>query len=108
MSAPIDEKTLKYLAQLSRIKLEEKEEKKFLKNLREILNYFELLKEVDTEHIEPLSGGTLNQNEFGTGQAITENVFREFEKEERGEKEKLTEQFFEKKDNYLKIPPVFE
>ena len=96
-SNSIDKKTLEYLANLSRIKLEKKEEERFLKDLWEILNYFELLKEVDTENIEPLSGGT-----------ITENVFREFEKEEKEEKEKLKEQFFEKKDNYLKIPPVFE
>ena len=96
-SNSIDKKTLEYLANLSRIKLEKKEEERFLKDLWEILNYFELLKEVGTENIEPLSGGT-----------ITENVFREFEKEEKGEKEKLKEQFFEKKDNYLKIPPVFE
>lgn len=97
MSSSINKKTLEYLANLSRIRLEKKEEGKLLEDLQEILNYFELLKEVGTEDIEPLSGGT-----------TTENVFREFEKEEKEEKEKLKEQFFEKKDNYLKIPPVFE
>ena len=98
MSNLIDKKTLEYLAQLSRLKLEEKEQDKLLKDLQKILDYFEFLKEVDTQHIEPMSGGTININ-----------VFREpKEVEVKDELRNLTDQFLEKEDNYLKIPPVFE
>lgn len=97
MNNSINKKTLEHLAELSRIKINEKEEEKLLKDLREIFNYFNLLKEVDTENIKPLSGGTIDKN-----------VFRGVEAKKDWKKEKLTEQFLENKDNYLKIPPVFE
>jgi len=97
----INKKTLEHLAELSRIKLDEKEVVKLLKDLREIFNYFNLLKEVDTDlsilNIKPLNGGTIDKN-----------VFRSVETPSDWKKEKLTEQFLENKDNYLKIPPVFE
>ncbi|MFA5386364.1 MAG: Asp-tRNA(Asn)/Glu-tRNA(Gln) amidotransferase subunit GatC [Candidatus Paceibacterota bacterium] len=97
MDKLINKKTLEHLAELSRIKLDEKEEQKLLKDLEEILEYFNLLKEVDTENIKPLSGGTIKQS-----------VFRGAEAKNEFKKEKLTEQFLENKDDYLKIPPVFE
>ena len=101
----ISKKTLEYLAELSRIKIEEKKEEKLLKDLREILNYFEELKESNTENIEPVTGGT-----------NLENVFREdefIEADLRGKPalsraEGLIEAFPEKQDGFLKIPPVFE
>jgi aspartyl-tRNA(Asn)/glutamyl-tRNA(Gln) amidotransferase subunit C len=92
----INKKTLEHLAELSRIKLDEQEEAKLLKDLQEIFHYFNLLKEVDTENIEPLGGGTIDRN-----------VFRNTELKSEFKKEKLTDQFLENKDNYLKIPPVF-
>ena len=49
----INKKTLEYLAELSRIKIEGRKEEKLLKDLLEILNYFEELKESNTENIEP-------------------------------------------------------
>ena len=91
----INKNTLKYLAELSRIELKEQEEEKILKDLQKILDYFNLLKEIDTENVEPMMGGT-----------IAKNIFRE--EEEKFKKEKLTEQFLENQDNFLKIPPVFE
>ena len=97
MNNPIDKKALEHLAELSRIKINEKEEEKLLKDLQEIFNYFNLLKEVDTENIKPLSGGTIDKN-----------VFRGVENKNDWKKEKSTEQFLENKDNYLKIPLVFE
>jgi len=97
MNNPINKKTLEHLAELSRIKIDKKEEEKLLKDLQEIFNYFNLLKEVDTENIKPLSGGTIDKN-----------IFRSVEVQNDWKKEKLTEQFLENKDNYLKIPPVFE
>ncbi|PIV64898.1 MAG: Asp-tRNA(Asn)/Glu-tRNA(Gln) amidotransferase GatCAB subunit C, partial [Candidatus Nealsonbacteria bacterium CG01_land_8_20_14_3_00_12] len=55
----INKKTLGYLAELSRIELNKESEEKLLKDLQKILAYFEELKEVDIENIEPMAGGTI-------------------------------------------------
>lgn len=95
----IDKKTLEHLAELSRIELDKRHEEKLLKDLGEILGYFEELKEVDTENVEPMAGGT-----------IEKNVFRDDEIDEKGNRasDKLTGAFPEQENGYLKIPPVFE
>jgi aspartyl-tRNA(Asn)/glutamyl-tRNA(Gln) amidotransferase subunit C len=110
----IHKKTLDYLAELSRIELETptpekgrgpdrsvgKSEEKLLKDLQKILEHFEELKEVDTENIEPMAGGT-----------IEKNVFREDNAENQKsnlKNQKLTDAFPEKKGGFLKVPPVFE
>ncbi len=91
-----DKKTLEYLAELGRIKLAESEKSKLLKDLQEILNHFQELEKLDTTNIEPMSGGTFEQN-----------IFREDEIKEE-QKEKPIEAFPKKENNFLKIPPVFE
>ncbi len=93
---------MEYLAELARIELKEKNEEKLLKDLQKILEYFEELKEVDTEKVEPLAGGTIEYN-----------VFRKDEKIETSDKGqatrgKLVEAFSKEENGYLKIPPVFE
>jgi len=100
----INEKSLEYLLSLARI--EEKDAKrrgKLLKDLSKILDYFNELKEVNTENVEPLSGGT-----------FLTDIMRSDEKKYRGNNEhgeqrkKSIEQFSRKENDYLKIPPVFE
>jgi len=93
----LNKKTLEYLAGLGRIETKEKDEEKLLKDLKEILGYFEQLKEVDTENVEPLAGGT-----------IEKNVFREDEVKSYQKNQKLIKQFPEEGKGYLKVPPVFE
>ncbi len=93
----LNKKTLEYLAGLGRIETKEKDEDKLVKDLKEILGYFKQLKEVDTENIEPLAGGT-----------IEKNIFREDEAKSYQKNQKLTEQFPEEENGFLKIPPVFE
>jgi len=97
MSASINKKTLEYLAELSRIELDKKNEEKLLDDLKNILSYFEQLNEIDTQNIEPLAGGT-----------IRKNVFREDEKNIKVASSNLTEQFPEQENGFLKVPPVFE
>jgi aspartyl-tRNA(Asn)/glutamyl-tRNA(Gln) amidotransferase subunit C len=105
MPSTINKKTLEYLAELSRIDIGDKgqatsdKEEKLLKDLQKILEYFEELKEVDTKNIEPMAGGTIGKN-----------VFREDDESDKGQatSDKLTEQFPEKENGFLKIPPVFE
>ena len=95
----ITKKTLEHLAELARIDMKGKDEDKILKDLQKILGHFEELKEVDTESVEPMAGGT-----------IEENVFREDESNVKCQVSnvKLIDAFPEKEGNFLKVPPVFE
>jgi len=99
--AEINKKTLEYLAELGKIRVDHRSEEKLIKDLGSILKYFEELKEVDTDGVEPLAGGT-----------IRENVLREdeIEKNKNYEKtrEKIKKAFPEEKEGFLKVPPVFE
>jgi len=117
MPTPINKKTLEYLAELSRIELEKESEEKLLKDLQKILAYFEELREVDTENIEPMAGGTLVLSEV---EGIEKNFFREdvptqinadnisVNQHSNQRKSALTGQFPEEKNGFLKVPPVFE
>lgn len=92
----IDKKTLEYLAELGRLELAESEKPKLLKDLQGILNHFQELEKLNTDGIEPMSGGAFQQNIFRTDET----------KEQKNEK--LVESFPEKENDFLKIPPVFE
>jgi aspartyl-tRNA(Asn)/glutamyl-tRNA(Gln) amidotransferase subunit C len=96
MPSPINKDAIKHLAKLARLELDENEEKKLLKDLQKILEHFEELKQVSTENVEPLSGGT-----------EIKNAFRE--DEERGDTNRGAgvEAFPETNGGFLKIPPVF-
>jgi aspartyl-tRNA(Asn)/glutamyl-tRNA(Gln) amidotransferase subunit C len=95
--APITREVLEHLASLARIQLTPEEEEKFLKDLQSILDYFKELQEVNTEHVEPLSGGTL----------LT-NVFREDEERRNTLRGQGSKDFPLHDNSYLMIPPVFK
>jgi len=101
MSTLIDKKTLEYLAELGRIELAESEKSKLLKDLQEILNYFQELEKLDTTNVEPMSGGTFQQNIFREDIKPQTNV-------EFSRKSALVDAFPKKENDFLKIPPVFE
>ena len=60
----LTEKEVKHIAKLARIKLSETEEKKFQKELGEILDYINKLNEVNTDGVEPLYQTTSLVNWF--------------------------------------------
>jgi len=93
----ITKKELKHLAQLARIEISPSEEEKLIKDLQEIISYFEELKKLDTENVSPMTGGT-----------FLENIFYEGEDKNYFDVKKATQQFLEKENNFLKIPGVFE
>lgn len=95
----IDKKTIEYLAGLSRIEIEEGEKDGLVEDIKEILNYFDQLKEIDTENIMPMAGGSLITNSV---RGDDENITIETKPEE------IIAQFPEKSKGFLKIPPVFE
>ena len=50
----IDNKTVRKVSKLAKIKINEKEETKFIEELNNILGWVDELKKVDTEQIEPM------------------------------------------------------
>jgi aspartyl-tRNA(Asn)/glutamyl-tRNA(Gln) amidotransferase subunit C len=95
--AEIGKKELKHLADLARLELHEQEEEKLLKDLEKILRHFEELKDVKTDGVEPLAGGT-----------NLKNSFREDESGAPLPGDKAVEAFPETEGGFLKVPPVFE
>ncbi len=51
--AKLDKETIQKLTRLCRIDCTEEEQEALLKDLRQMLDYFELLQEVDTENVPP-------------------------------------------------------
>ncbi len=101
--AEINEKSLQHLLDLARI--EEKDAKrreKLLKDISKILDYFNELNEVDTENVEPLSGGTFLSD-------ITRDDEKKYRdaSEHKKQRDASVNQFPKKENDYLKIPPVF-
>lgn len=94
----IDKKLVGHLAELSRIDLGGDAEK-ITDDLKEIVGYFEVLKEADVEGVNPVSGGTALEN------AVREDKYDEKKKlDGKG----AIDAFPDRKDGYLKVPPVFE
>jgi len=89
-------KDLEHLAELSRMKLKSSEEKTLQNDLGAILDFFKELQELDTEKVEPMTGGTSLKN------SVREDVLGATDDTGKG-----PEQFPEEKDNGLKVPPIF-
>lgn len=49
----VDRKLLEHVAEVARIRLNDDEIKKFLPQLKEILEFFSKLKEIDTDNVNP-------------------------------------------------------
>ena len=111
MASAINKKTLEYLAGLSRIKLEEKEEEKLLKDIGSILDYFEELKSLDTSGVEPTrppSTSSIAKSGEVNGGTLLRNAFREDGERENTNRGEGIDAFPSPEKGFLKIPPVFE
>lgn len=77
--AHLDKKMVQYLTQLSRIECTEEEQTALLKDLENILEYIDLLNEVDTENIAPcnhvLEETSNVMREDETGETLSREVF---------------------------------
>lgn len=102
MDNEIDKKTLEYLEGLSRVKVDESKmsSEKLLKDLKNILNYFEELKKLDTTNVETLSHGlalsTILQEDIA---GVHANLSKH---------EALLSALSAREGDFLKIPPVFK
>lgn len=93
----LTQKDLEHLAELARIDFQENESEKLQKDLGAILDYFKELQELNTDGIEPMAGGT-----------ELKNVLREDKLEESiDDIGKGQEAFPDKRDGYLRVPPIF-
>ena len=95
----LKEKDVEHLAELARIEISDAEKKKLLKDLEEILEHVKELGEVNTDGVEPVTGGTTKKNEF---RGDDEDVCVPTPSEE------LQDAFPEKDDKHLKVPHVFD
>lgn len=93
----ITKKDIEHLADLARLAVAPDEEDALIKDLSEILSYFDELKSVDTTDVEPMAGGTRLRN-----------AFREDGDRESTNRGAGADRFPDTEAGFLKVPPVFE
>lgn len=92
-----DKESLKTLQDLCKIRLTEKEEAEFLKKLKQVLDYVELLEEVDTVNV--------NVCDYVLKDA-QQNVFREDEVESSLDKEAFLSNAPDQISSMVKVPAI--
>ena len=93
----ITKKDVEHVARLARIKLTEDEKENFTRQLGAILDYINLLNEVDTSTVEPMAQPVPLQN-----------VFRKDTAQASGLEEKIMGQAPEKEDAFFKVLKIIE
>ena len=87
-----------HLLKLARIELSSQEKERIVLDIENILDYVKQLQKVDTNGIEPMTGGTL-----------LENVCREdkIDEQKQDSSKELKKSALSLKDDHFKIPPIF-
>ena len=91
----VDEKLVKEIASLARLDLTEEETKTFVSQFQDILKYFSILNELDTENVPPAYLSSINKS-----------VMREDTVEESVPTKEFLANAPESKDAYVVIPRV--
>lgn len=86
------------LASLARVALDANDAPTFSNDLAQITAYFEELKQANTEHIQPLSGGT----------DVVNSVRIDANRDTALAREEAVKAFPETHNGFLSVPPVFE
>ena len=97
---PIDEKEVKRIALLARLKLAPEEEEKLTREMASIVSYIDKLKELDTTDVEPLA--------FGASGASGANVFREDESRPPSPADEMFSNAPDRKYSFYRVPRVIE
>ena len=94
----IDKEQVKHIAKLPRLQLKEEEVAAYQQDLSQILDYFDILKEVNTESVKPM-----------THSVYHENIAREDNpKRERPEViERMIRSMPKVQDGFLKVKSIF-
>jgi aspartyl-tRNA(Asn)/glutamyl-tRNA(Gln) amidotransferase subunit C len=95
MTQTIDTKTVKHVANLVRLGISEEEAQKFSGQFSSIIDYFNMLNEVDTENVIPASDV-----------ANAENVLREDEVMPSMNREEFLKNAPQSERGYIKVPTV--
>ena len=93
----IDDNLIKYLEELSRLRLSHEEEEKAKSELTKILEYIDMLNELDTADVEPMSHPFPYTNNF-----------REDECRESTDRELILKNAPQQKDGCFKVPTTVE
>jgi len=101
----ISKQQVQHIAKLARISLTEKEVLKFQKDLSSILDYFEKLKEVDTEKVKPFFQSQKQVLDSGEQTLLRED---KAEKPEPKIGEKLIAMAPDKRGEHIKVRSVFK
>ena len=88
---------IKYVANLARMRLTDKEIERFSKQLKDVLKYIDKLKELDIANIQPTS------HVLGL-----KNIFREDVVKSSLNSEEVLKNAPERKGNFFKVPKVIE
>ncbi len=91
----VDEKLVKEIASLARLDLTEEETQTFIPQFQDILKYFSILNELDTENVPPAYLSSINKS-----------VTREDEIEESIPTKEFLGNAPQSKDDYVVIPRV--
>ncbi|MDP2855609.1 MAG: Asp-tRNA(Asn)/Glu-tRNA(Gln) amidotransferase subunit GatC [bacterium] len=94
----ITEKAVEHLLELSRMEIKDKEKKQLADELNGILNYVRELEKIPTDGVN-LNAGDFSEKDLRVDQPETEKL---------SDWEKLIDVFSERKERWLKIPPVFD
>ena len=96
----ISKKDVEHIAKLARIKLNEEEEVKFQTELSGILDFVEQLNEVDTSHVEPMTGGTDFKNAYREDEQVSKDL-----ESKRAEMIKMAP---DREQRWIKVKSVFK
>lgn len=88
-----------HLLKLARIELSSQEKERIVLDLKNILDYVQQLQKVNTDGIEPMTGGTLLENIC---------VSDKIDEQKENISEELKKSASSLKNDYLKIPPIFQ
>ena len=94
----ISEDTLEYISKLALLDLKEEEKSKLVKQLSEILVYFNKLNDLDTENIQPMTHPIEG----------LQNVFREDIPKKSLSNEEALKNAEHKKDGFFKAPKILK
>lgn len=97
MQQPLDEKTVRHVAELARLNLSNDELTRYAEQLSRILEYVDQLSEIDTSNVEP------------TAHTIPiRNVFRSDEVSETLPADQALHNAPARQDDFFKVPKVLE
>lgn len=97
LKGSLDLKTLRHVARLARLSLTPQEEKLFLSQLSSVLDYFEILKKVNTDKVNPTYQVT-----------DLENVFRFDQPQPSLNSKQALSTANSTRSGYLKVPKIFK